>query len=223
MRKRLPYILCLAAAVLAACGEETRNGELTLTGATPLRIVDQSGKTVEFGAGATQVEFAADRSRKFTVTVSQGKDKQAKFSGQAPATDGWSFTLRGKEIGQPVDLTSDRQIAYVGQPWRTIRDGAPCGYNGRWQVEEVYQTCNEDWKVDFADANSSAAIGAFRSRRSNQTCLLSSHDLWCRDYGPQPPYPPYPYPYPRNPGRFDKMENSVKKLNDLGVDGVKFD
>src|SRR5581483_6383757 len=85
--KRLPLILCLAAATLAACGEETRDGQLTLTGPTPVRLVDQSGRTVEFGAGATKVVFSADNSRKFTVTVSQGKDKQAKFSGQAPSND----------------------------------------------------------------------------------------------------------------------------------------
>ena len=75
--KRLSSILVLAVALLAACGEETRDGQLTLNGATPLRIADQSGKVVEFVAGPMKVEFAADSSRKFTVTVSQGKDKQA--------------------------------------------------------------------------------------------------------------------------------------------------
>lgn len=213
--KRISYALGLAVVLLAACGEETRDGQLTLAGSAPLRIVDQSGKIVEFLAGPAKVEFSADRSRKFTVTVSQGKDKQAAFSGQAPASDGWNFTLRGKDIGQPFDLTSDRKVEYVGYPWRSIRDGMPCGYNGRMVVEEVYQACNEDWRADFADASNSQAIGSFVSRL-NRTCLISSRDLYCRDYGPNPPIPPYPH-------RLEKAEKSLKKLNDLGADGIKFD
>lgn len=218
--KRLPLILCLAAAVLAACGEETRDGQLTLTGSTPLRLVDQSGKTVEFGAGATKVVFSADSSRKFTVTVSQGKDKQAKFSGQAPSSSDWNFTLRGRDIGQPVDLSSSRSVAYVGQPWTQMRDGAPCGYNGTMLVEDEYQSCNEDWNVAFADANNGQAVGTFRSQRDNQTCLISERDVYCQDRGPYPPYPPYPRP---NPRRFEKAQDTVQKLNDLSADGVKFD
>ena len=195
--KRLSSILCLVVVMLAACGEETRDGQLTLNGATPLKIADQSGKVVEFVAGPTKVEFSADSSRKFTVTVTQGQDKQAKFSGQAPASDGWNFTLRGKDIGQQVDLASS---------------------NGRMVVEETYQACNEDWRVDFADSSNSQAVGSFRSQRDNRSCLIDTHDLYCRDYGPNPPMPPIPYPH-----RLQSAEDSVKKLNDLGVDNIKFD
>ncbi|MBI5211465.1 MAG: hypothetical protein HY927_15945 [Elusimicrobia bacterium] len=214
--KRISYVLGLAVVLLAACGEETRDGQLTLAGSAPLRIVDQSGKTVEFPAGPTKVEFSADRSRKFTVTVSQGKDKQAVFSGQAPASNGWNFTLRGKDIGQPFDLTSDRKVEYVGRPWRRIRDGAPCGFNGRMVVEDVYQACNEDWRADFADASNAQAIGSFLSRLRDETCLIGSRDLYCRDFGPNPHFPPHHR-------RLEGMERSIKKLNDLGADGIKFD
>ncbi|MBI5239077.1 MAG: hypothetical protein HY926_01255 [Elusimicrobia bacterium] len=217
--RRMTSILCLAAALLAACGEETRNGQLTLAGSNPLKLADESGKVVEFLAGPTKVVFSAESSRRFKVSVSQGQDKQATFSGQAPAGSGWNFTLRGKDIGQQVDLASDHKVEFVGRPWRTIRDGGPCGFNGRMVIEEEYQTCNEDWRVDFADSASAQPVGTFRSKRDNLTCLIYSRDLYCRDYGPNPPYPPYPH-YPR---RLSSAEDSVKKLNDLGVSGIKFD
>ena len=219
--KKISSILCLAVVLLAACGEETRNGLLTLAGSEPLRITDQSGKVVEFAAGPTKVVFSADKSRKFTVTVSQGQDKQAAFSGQAPANDGWNFTLRGKDMGQQVDMTSDQKVEFSGRPWRNIRDGGPCGFNGRMVVEDEYQTCSEDWRVDFADAVSAQPVGTFLSQRSNMTCLIGSRNLYCRDYGPNPPHPPYPH-HPR-PRRLDAAEKSVQKLNDLGIGNIKFD
>ncbi|MDD5629668.1 MAG: hypothetical protein PHU21_11425, partial [Elusimicrobia bacterium] len=193
--KKLTSVLCLAAALIAGCGEETRDGQLTLAGSGPIKIVDQSGKVVEFLAGPTKIVFSADKARKFTVTISQGQDKQAAFSGQAPAHDGWNFTLRGKDIAQQVDLASNRKVEYVGRPWRTIREGGPCGFNGRMLVEEEYQACNEDWRVDFADSSNAQPVGFFRSQRDNLTCLIGSHDLYCRDYGPNPPYPHHPIPH----------------------------
>lgn len=219
--KRLSYILCLSVVLVAACGEETRNGQLTLTGSAPLKLLDQSGKVVEFLAGPTEVTFAPEGSRKFKVTVKQGADKQAAFSGQAPSGNGWNFTLRGQDIGQQVDMASDRKIDYVGQPWRRITEGAPCGYNGRWVVEEEYQTCNEGWRVDFTDSATYSAIGAWASQRDNLTCFLSSRNLYCRDYGPQPPYHPIP-PHPR-PHSLEKARETIDKLNDLGADKIKFD
>ncbi|MCX5796818.1 MAG: hypothetical protein NTY77_15090 [Elusimicrobia bacterium] len=216
--KRLSSILLLAVVMLAACGEETRDGLLTLAGSGPLKITDQSGKVVEFLAGPTKVVFSADNSRKFTVTVSQGQDKQAKFSGQAPVSDGWNFTLRGKDIGQQVDLASSRNVEFVGRTWRTMRDGMPCGFNGRMVVEDTYQACNEDWRVGFSDSLNTLPVASFRAQRNNQTCLIDSRDLYCRDYGPNPYYPPIPHPH-----RLQSAQDSVSKLSDLGVGGIKFD
>ncbi|MBI3554564.1 MAG: hypothetical protein HY077_18885 [Elusimicrobia bacterium] len=217
MKKKTSFVLCLAALIMAACGEETRNGQLTLSGAAPVRLVDESGKTVEFVAGATKVQFAAGSSGKFTVTVSQGKDKQAKFSGKAPTRDGsWNFTLKGRDIGQPVDLASLRSVDYYGRTWRSLRDGAPCGMGGRWLVEEEYQKCNEDWRVNFADAGSAQTVGSFHSRLEDQDCLLSSREIYCQGERPMPG-PPFPR---RN---FSSAHDSINKLDELSQTGLKFD
>ncbi len=211
-------ILFLAAALLAACGEETRKGELILAGSNPVRIIDESGAVVEFFAGPTKVEFAAGRSNKFTVTVSQGDAKKAKFSGKAPSSDdSWNFTLRGSDIGQPIDLASRRDVEYTGKPWRQIGEGGSCGW-GRWVTEEEYQNCNEDWKVGFADAATSSPLGSFHSRRERLTCHLSTRNLYCRDDGrDRYPHPPYPR------GNFSKAQESIKKLSVLSESGIRFD
>lgn len=215
MRTKAPLILSLTVLMLAACGEETRNGDLTLTGSAPVRIVDEGGKTVEFGAGPTQVTFSAGSSRKFTVTVSQGKDKTAKFTGKAPSSDEtWNFTLRGRDIGQPVDMASTRDLELYGPVWRRTGDGGTCGFNGRWVTEEEYQDCNEDWKVAFNDAATSASVGSFHARREKLSCFLGSRNIYCREE-------PRPVPMPRRP--LVKMDGEIKRLNELTETGVHFD
>ncbi|HAH06312.1 MAG TPA: hypothetical protein DCM05_07255 [Elusimicrobia bacterium] len=217
--KRLPYIVFLGVFLLAACGEETRDGMLTLT-AGPLKLIDQGGAVVEFLAGPTKVHFAAsNKTRKFTVTVSQGDAKKATFAGQTPNYSGWDFTLRGKDIGQAVDMTSFRKVDYVGRSWTSIHEGGPCGYNGRWMVEYEYQECSETWRVDFADSSNLQAVGSFLSKREGRTCLLNERNLYCRDFGPQPPYPPIPHP----PHHLKQAEDTIKKLDDLGIGSIKFD
>lgn len=215
----MPLLLGMMVLIFAACDKETRDGILTLAGSTPVRIVDESGKTVEFFSGSTKVEFSAGSSRKFTVTVSQG-EKNAKFSGKAPSGgDNWNFTLRGREIGQPLDLTSVRTIELLGKPWRRMGRGGPCGRGGTWVTDEEYQTCNEDWKVTFADAANLQSVGAFHSRREKQQCLLNSRNLFCegeRDHDPRPPFP-------SDERNLSKAQDAVKKLSSLAETGVRFD
>lgn len=207
--------------VLLGCDRETRTGELILSGSTPVRIVDEGGKTVEFVSGSVKVEFDAGRDRKFTVIMTQGESKKAKFSGRAPGNDdSWNFTLRGKEIGQLVDLVSLREIAYYGETWRELRDGGFCGRNGRWLVEEEYQKCNEDWKVAFTDAGTSQDVGVFRSRREGQRCLRSSRNIYCREeYNPQPPIPPRAFS--KADGAVKAIAAQVQALPE--ENGIKFD
>jgi|CXWL01.1.fsa_nt_gi hypothetical protein len=175
-----PMILTVAVLALTGCNKETREGQLTLSGTAPVRFVSEGGKLVEFYAGPTKVEFSANSRDKIAVVVSQ-QDKKAVFSGKAPAGEDWNFVLRGKDIGQPVDMTSRRQLTYKGKPQTAIVDGGFCGSNGRWVVEEKHQACDEEWTVAFADANTSLALGNFRSFRGDRTCVLSSRNLYCRD------------------------------------------
>ena len=216
MKKNAPMLFSLAVLLFAACGEETRDGQLSLTGSAPVRIVDEGGKTVEFAAGPTKVEIAPGSSNKFTVTVSQGKDKKAKFSGKAPRNDGdFNFSLRGKDIGQPMDFASARNFELFGQTRRRISDGMSCGYNGREVVEETWQSCNEDWKVSFNDAATQASVGGFHSRRENESCLIDSRFIYCREEPRHEPFPRRPF--------VKSTEDTAKKVSNLLDNGVKFD
>ena len=185
-------LVVAAAAVLTSCNKETRNGELTLSGPAPVRFVSEGGKIVEFYAGPTKVELSGKSRDKITVEVSQGDKKKAVFSGKATGGDNWNFVLRGKDIGQLMDMTSLRRLDYKGKPWTTIGERGFCGFRGRWVVEEKLQKCDEDWSVAFSDVNTSLALGAFRSRRNDKTCLLSSRNIYCREE--MRPFPVAPIP-----------------------------
>lgn len=192
-RNILSLTLVVAAAVLTSCNKETRDGELTLSGTAPVRFVSEGGKIVEFYAGPTKVELSAKSRDKITVSISQGDKKKAVFSGKAAEGADWNFVLRGKDIGQLMDMISRRLLTHKGKPWTTISDRGICGVNGRWVVEDKLQKCDEDWSVAFSDANTSLALGAFRSRRNDKTCLISSRNLYCREEMrpiPTPPIPP---------------------------------
>lgn len=209
MIKRRFLPLLAAAALLAACGEETRNGQLTLTGSQPVRVVDQSGASVEFVAGPLKATFGAESSRKFTVELEQN-GRKAKFSGKIPGgAQDWNVSIKGGDIGQPVDFASTRSVAYYGPVWTSWGMGDPCGMNGRWETEQSWQKGREDWKVAFADAATGAALGAFASTK-DQDYLLSSRNTWCRER---------PMPEPRGP----RWNSVSQRLDGFQLDGVKFD
>lgn len=207
-RGRLATLLA-AAALLAACGEETRDGQLTLSGSAPLRIADESGKTVEFYSGPLTVEFGADGSRKFTVKLEQS-GRSAKFSGRAPSISDWNFTVRGADIGQPADFTSERKISLYGPTMRRWGTGSSCGFNGRWETEETWRKGDEDWKVSFKDASSGSAIGAFASRKEGQDYLIDSRNVWCHERPERD----------RDHGRWDRLST---RLNELKPAALKFE
>ena len=203
-------LLALAAGfMMTACDHETRNGELTLSGSAPLRILDEGGKAVDFVGGAVKVEFAASSNRKFSVTMEQG-DRKAKFSGKVPEGNNWSFTLRGREIGQGFDAASLRSIQLYGPISTSIGSGGSCGFDGRWVTEDQWQKGNEDWTVAFTDASSAVAVGGFKSRREGQNYLVGSRELYCREEHRRDP----------GHGRWDRMSKNLSSLSDSGV---KFD
>ena len=203
-RRRILPLLVLAV-LTAACGEEKRDGQLTLSGSAPVRIVDQSGAAVEFVSGPLKVEFGADSGRKFTVSLDQN-GRKARFSGQAPDASDWNFTVRGRDIGQPVDLASARSVTLYGPVRTQMGSGTPCGMNGMWETEEQWRSGNEDWSVAFTDAQSGAALGTFKSRRENQSYLVGTRNLWCRV---RPQHEPH--------GRWAEMSDKLSALQDAGV------
>lgn len=208
--KRWGIMPVLAVALLAACGEETRNGRLELAGSAPVRIIDESGAGVEFVSGPLKVEFGANNSRKFTVVLEQG-GRKAKFSGKVPDARDWNFTLRGRDIGQPADFASNRAVALYGPISTSYGTGASCGFDGNWLTEEQWQKGNEDWSVAFTDAQTSAALGTFKSRREGETYLIAVRNLHCRENHRREP---------RGGGRWDRLS---EKLSGLQDSGVKFD
>jgi hypothetical protein len=210
---------------MAACVEESRNGQLTLSGSAPVRIASQDGKTVEFYSGPLKVEFGADSGRTFTVKLEQD-GRTAKFSGKVPDAGSWNFTLRGKDIGQSLDFTSRRVIQLYGPISTSLGTGDRCSLNGfkdfngsntgEWQTEDQWQNGNEDWSVTFADTNSAAAVGDFKSRREGQSYLIAFRNIWCsfrsdhrgrRRGGP----------------RGDQWNRMHKALEDIKPAGIKFD
>lgn len=208
MKRRDILLGFAAAALLVACGEETRNGQLTLSGSAPLKIADEGGQTVEFYSGPLKVEFGADGSRRFTVKLEQS-GRTAKFSGRAEGIRDWNFTVRGRDIGQPADFASKRTITLVGPVSRRWGMGGPCGFNGQWETEERWQKGNEDWSVSFEDAGSGANLGAFSSRKEGLDILIDSRNVWCRERREREP----------GGGRWDRLSQS---LSELKPDAIKF-
>ena len=209
MKRSQILMIAGAAFLLAACGEETRNGQLTLSGSTPLKIADQGGQIVEFYSGPLKVVFAADSSRKFTVNLEQN-GRKAKFSGAANVSD-WNFTVHGKDIGQPADFTSNRNVAMYGPVEKRWGMGGPCGFNGQWETDEDWQRGKEDWKVSFNDAATGGAIGTFASQL-DQYYLIASRNIWCRE---RPNHEPH--------GPIHRVSEVSKSIKDLDTASVKFD
>ena len=205
--------IAAAALLLAACGEETRDGQLTLSGSAPLKIADEGGQIVEFYSGPIKVEFGAEFGHKFNVKLEQN-GRLAKFSGKAPDVADWNFTVRGRDIGQPADFTSKRTIALYGPIATRWGMGGPCGFNGQWETEESWQKGNEDWNVSFQDAATSAAIGVFASHREGQDYLIATRNLWCRER---------PNPEPHIPPIHRVSENVSKNISDIKAADLKFD
>jgi hypothetical protein len=208
MKKKVLPVLA-AVALMTACGEETRNGQLTLSGSQPVKIIDQeSKKAVEFLSGALKVEFSGDSGRKVTVKLEQGANK-AKFSGKVNHEGGWNFTVRGKDIGQPVDFASQRSVELYGPVYTSYGTGGFCGFDGTWMTEETWQKGNEDWKVGFADTQTGAALGEFKSRLTGKSYLLESRNVWCRENPRRDPYPhPIPPRYPRISQRLSNLQQN---------------
>lgn len=209
MRKGGLLFVVAAAIAMTACNEETRNGQLTLAGSAPLRIAGQNG-TTEFYTGPLTVEFAPEGGRKVKVKLKQDS-RETEFQVNISQRD-WNFTVRGSEIGQPVDLASNRSVQLYGPVERRIGNGGPCGFDGNWVTDEYWQQGTEDWTVKFTDAGNGSAVGTFASRR-NDSYLVRTEQLWCRENHRHEPRGPM--------GRWGA--NLSAKLGDIQPASLNFD
>lgn len=209
MNRRGIFLIFAAAVAMTACDEQVRNGQLTLDGSAPLRIADQAGGTVDFYSGPLKVEFSPEGGRTVGVKLEQG-GRIARFTAKVSRTD-WNFSVKGSEIGQPVDLVSERKVELYGPIYARTGTGGPCGFNGTYVTEERWQSGNEDWSVSFADAGTAQPVGVFKSRLEGVSYLIDSRLLWCRER------PQHEFPRHERHTRFDRISTQLDGMQGAAV------
>lgn len=196
MKTTLPLIAVAVCLTASGCDFKLkRNGQVTLSnGTVSIPLNDRSGSRAEIVAGPAEVQVKkGDAKDTIEVRVRQPGRSEVNFSAAVSGDyRSGNFTLRGSEIGQPVDLTSARSYVVTGPTRRetTIED---TGFE-RCTVEILYEPCDENWTVSFR-SGSGAELGAFASR-SFERCNErrgARYNCWRNDPNP------YPGPYPRDP------------------------
>jgi len=213
--KRAAYAVAFAVAALSVVGcdnKETRSGSITLAGAANIPLNDKSGARAELASGQAEITFQKG-SRSGTVAVRVRQPNRAEVNLEAPIGGDYrtgNFTLRGSEIGQPVDLVSARDYKITGgtQRWSNWEDQ---GFE-RCLVEYSFDPCDEDWTVTFhAPAGD---LGAFAARTSSR-CNERRNQTFCQ---PIPGREPRVPDFPRGPhGR------GMSELLSTDPSSVKFD
>ena len=206
-----PLLLLLAAVALAACDSETRKGQITLTGSSNIPLNGRSG-AAELVAGPAEVTFKrGSSSGRVAISIRQsGREIEL----EAPVSGDYrsgNFTLRGSEIGQPVDLVSARSHAVTGgtERYTTIEDQ---GFQ-TCRVDVSYEPCVESWTVAFKSV-AGAELGTFSSRASARCNERRGMPYACWR---EPRHEPRLPDFPRDRHRL------MKAALDQGADQVKFD
>lgn len=189
--KRLAYVVA-AVACLAAAGcdnKETRSGSITLTGTAGIPLVDKSGAHAELAAGAAEITFQKG-SQKGTIAITVKQAGRPDVNIEAPISGdprNGDFTLRGADIGQPVDLISSRKTTISGptERWSRWEDQ---GFE-RCLVETSFDPCVEDWTVAFRAP--AGELGSFAAR-TGQHCNERTYQTFCQPNGREPRIPDYP-------------------------------
>lgn len=192
----------LAAACLAAVGcdnKVTRTGSITLTGSASIPLIDKSGAHAELVAGSAELTVQKG-SKDGTIAVKVRQIGRPEVNFEAPVLGDYrsgNFTLRGSEIGQPVDMVSARSYAITGatQRWSTWEDQ---GFE-RCMIDYSFDPCDETWTVAFhAPAGD---LGSFAARTPTR-CNEQRNQYFCQ---PLPRHEPNIPDYPRGPHRLDKV------------------
>lgn len=161
MNRSARLAFALTCLVASAC-DDKRSGQVSLTGAGPIQLIDRSGAVAELSAGPAEVELKKDSRAR--VAVIRLKQNGREVNVQAPLSEQFysgSFTLRGETIGQPVTLVSKRVYENLGELFR-YTDRIDIGWE-ECEVDSSYRPCDEVWTVDFRSAGADALLGTFVS------------------------------------------------------------
>lgn len=194
-RRSLPLVAVLL--VVAGCDfKETRSGQISLTaGASGIPLNGKAGPAT-LVAGSAEITFkkgSADKSIAIRVKQSGRPDVDLEAAVSGDYRTG-NFTLKGSEIGQPVDMASSRSYAITG-PNQRYSHWEDQG-NQTCMIEITYDPCDENWTVGFRSA-AGAELGSFASRTPTQ-CNERRYTSWCRHNPREPHIPDYPRGRPRN-------------------------
>lgn len=207
-RRLLPLIVLVVA---AACDfKETRSGVITLTGASSIPLNGRNG-AAQLVAGTAEITFKkGSRDGSARVIVRQNGRPDVDLEAAVPSdwTTG-NFTLKGAEIGQPVDIASARSWAATG-PESSYTDWEDRGFQ-RCRVDVYYTPCDESWTLNFSGA--SGPLGSFASRKGTRCNERRGMPYAChRDPSDRPDRFPHG-------GR----HNIMMRANEIGAENIKFD
>lgn len=188
-RRSLPLVAVLLA--VAGCDfKETRSGQIVLTaGAAGIPLNGKAGPAT-LVAGSAEITFkkgSSDKSIAIRVKQSGRPDVELEAAVSGDYRTG-NFTLKGSEIGQPVDMASARSYAITGpsQRWSNWEDQG----SQTCMVETTFDPCDENWSVGFRSA-AGAELGSFSSRYATR-CNERRYTSWCRPNHREPRIPDFP-------------------------------
>ncbi|MBI5245591.1 MAG: hypothetical protein HY923_00290 [Elusimicrobia bacterium] len=211
-RRYLPLAALLL--VVAGCDfKETRSGQIVLTAGTAGIPLNGKAGAATLVAGRADITFKKGSSDK-SIAIIVKQNGRADVELEAAVSKGYesgNFTLKGAEIGQPVDMTSARAYAITGgvERYTTWENQG----SQECLVEISYEPCDENWTVGFK-STSGADLGSFASRTANR-CNEYRRTQFCRR---EPNFPRGDYP--RGPhGR----HGDFSRLQEIGVENLKFD
>lgn len=147
-----------------------------MTGSSGIPLAGRNG-TAELAAGKTEITFKKGSSdNSIAIKVRQPNrpeiELEAKVNGDYRTGN---FTLKGSEIGQPVDMASSRSYAITGQ---TVRYTTWENMGSQECLVDIsYDPCDENWTVGFS-ANGKE-LGSFSSRYAFR-CNESRRQQFCR-------------------------------------------
>ena len=193
-RRSLPLVAVLIA--VAGCDfKETRSGQIVLTpaGSAGIPLNGKAG-AASLVAGSAELTFKKGSSKNsIALSVKQSGrpnvDLEAAVAGDY--TSG-NFSVRGADIGQPVDMTSARAYAITG-PAERYSNWEDQG-NQTCMVDTIYEPCDENWTLSFRSANG-VELGSFASRQGTR-CNERRSVGFCRQNPQREPHIP---DFPRGP------------------------